>query len=263
MKLLTLNVHSWQEENQLEKIRLLAETIHNRRYDAVALQEVSQHKEAPLEEDGRLRADNYGLMLKNELVKLGSTDYELYWDAAHYGYVWYEEGVALLVRHPAKQIGSFYLTSSRSMDFWKTRKIIGGEFLIDGQPVGLYSCHLGWWEDQEEPYKNQVDRLIENAGNCERFVLMGDFNSPDVKKGEGYDYLLGKGLYDTHRTAEKQEGHATIEGEIAGWSENLNGLKIDYIFTNWPSKVKYSKIIFDGKVEPVISDHFGIETELD
>ena len=42
MKLLTLNCHSWQEENQLEKIKYLAEIIDHEDFDVVALQEVSQ-----------------------------------------------------------------------------------------------------------------------------------------------------------------------------------------------------------------------------
>lgn len=47
MKLLTLNCHSWQEENQLQKIKYLAEIINEKKYDVIALQEVSQSIEAP------------------------------------------------------------------------------------------------------------------------------------------------------------------------------------------------------------------------
>ena len=43
MKLLTLNCHSWQEENQIEKIKYLAKIIKEKQYDVIALQEVSQH----------------------------------------------------------------------------------------------------------------------------------------------------------------------------------------------------------------------------
>ena len=40
MKLLTLNCHSWQEENQLEKIKYLAQIIKKNQYDVIALQEL-------------------------------------------------------------------------------------------------------------------------------------------------------------------------------------------------------------------------------
>ena len=42
MKLLTLNCHSWQEDNQIEKIKYLAKIIKEKQYDVIALQEVSQ-----------------------------------------------------------------------------------------------------------------------------------------------------------------------------------------------------------------------------
>ena len=42
MKLLTLNCHAWQEENQMEKIQYLAQVIKEKQYDIIALQEVSQ-----------------------------------------------------------------------------------------------------------------------------------------------------------------------------------------------------------------------------
>lgn len=52
MKLLTLNCHSWQEENQMEKIRTLALAIKEQSYDVIALQEVSQRVEEPVLYDG-------------------------------------------------------------------------------------------------------------------------------------------------------------------------------------------------------------------
>lgn len=262
MKLLTLNVHAWQEDNQMEKINKLAKVIHDKRYDVVALQEVSQHRDCALE-SGLLREDNYGLLLKKRLESLGSDDYELLWDMSHYGYGVYEEGIALLVRHPVQQKRSFFITTSTSMDVWKSRKIVGADLLVDDHPLAVYSCHLGWWGDEDEPYESQVSRLIDEAGKHKQFMLLGDFNSPDDKTNEGYTCLLAQGLYDTHPTAEHKSGHATIQGDIAGWNGNRDGLKIDYVFSNWKSNVKKSAVIFDGDHHPIISDHFGVEIELD
>ena len=42
MKLLTLNTHSWLEENQLEKLDILCEAIITEDYDLISLQEVNQ-----------------------------------------------------------------------------------------------------------------------------------------------------------------------------------------------------------------------------
>ncbi|MCG3056058.1 hypothetical protein KZ287_28215, partial [Escherichia coli] len=79
MKLLTLNCHSWQEENQLDKISCLASVIKEKDYDVIALQEVSQHMEAPYV-NKHIKSDNYGYVLLQELKKLGVHDYELVWD---------------------------------------------------------------------------------------------------------------------------------------------------------------------------------------
>ncbi|HCO71570.1 MAG TPA: hydrolase, partial [Enterococcus sp.] len=40
MKVLTLNTHSWLEENQLEKCKMIAQEIATGDYDIIALQEV-------------------------------------------------------------------------------------------------------------------------------------------------------------------------------------------------------------------------------
>ncbi|GGF21256.1 exodeoxyribonuclease III [Halobacillus andaensis] len=260
MKLLTLNVHAWQEKDQLKKISQLAEVIHKKRYDAVALQEVSQHMDSPLAY-GAIREDNYGLLLLQHLEALGSMDYELHWDVSHFGYDVYEEGIALLTRHPVREVEKFYITSSESIDFWKSRKIVGATLHINGTPHSLYSCHLGWWGDEDEPYDNQIDRLTKQSSHpC---FLLGDFNAADNVEGEGYDYILQKGFIDTHQEARRQNGTSTIKGKIAGWDDNQADLKIDHIFTNEKVNVLQSSVVFDGKNEPVISDHYGLEIEYD
>ena len=42
MKLLTINTHAWLEENQDEKMEILAKTIAEKQYDVIAMQEVNQ-----------------------------------------------------------------------------------------------------------------------------------------------------------------------------------------------------------------------------
>ena len=40
-----------------------------------------------------------------------------------------------------------------------------------------------------------------------------------------------------------------------------NGMRIDYIFSNKPIKMKYHNIVFNGINGDIISDHFGIIAE--
>lgn len=261
MKLLTLNCHSWQEDQQLEKIKILAEAIKENLYDVIALQEVSQHIKAPLI-DGHIREDNYALLLIKELRKIGVKDYVFKWDFSHIGYDIYEEGLAIITKHEIKEDQSFFITKNRDQKHWKTRKIVGIKLLYQDKPISFYSCHLGWWHDQEEPYKFQVESLLSQVPKDESAILMGDFNSSAYVRNEGYDFLTGNGLYDTYELASRQDSGVTVRGKIAGWENNKHDMRIDLILSAQPIQPKYSRVIFNGIHKPIISDHYGVEIEI-
>ncbi|MFC0472050.1 endonuclease/exonuclease/phosphatase family protein [Halalkalibacter kiskunsagensis] len=260
MKLLTLNCHAWQETNQQDKIKSLAKTIKEKSYDVIALQEVSQLINEEVI-DGKVKRDNYVLVLLNELKALGVDDYEYVWDFAHIGFEVYEEGLAILTKHKIEKQHTFFITQSEAPTNWKTRKIVGVTINYNDKPISFYSCHLGWWNDEEESYTKQVDALYSYVQKDERFFLMGDFNNDANIKEEGYDYLLSKSLIDTYQLAEEKDIGTTVEGKIAGWDKNKQDLRIDYIFINENIGVKKSNVIFNGVNKPVVSDHFGLEIE--
>ncbi|MCM3668332.1 endonuclease/exonuclease/phosphatase family protein [Mesobacillus maritimus] len=261
MKLLTLNCHSWLEENQLNKIRILAEAIKEQSYDVIALQEVSQ-KLNPENIDGELKHDNFVLFLLEELKQIGVTGYEFVWECAHIGFDIYEEGVALLTKHPVEKTYSFFVTKSSDITNWKARRIVGAKIRYQGKLVRFYSCHLGWWHDEQESYEHQVDSLFSKINEESPFFLMGDFNNDANTRHEGYDYLLSKGVFDAYHLANTKDDGATVVGEIKGWDDNKEDLRIDLILTSTDVEVKSSKVIFNGKHKPVISDHYGIEVEV-
>ncbi|MGG1631871.1 endonuclease/exonuclease/phosphatase family protein [Rossellomorea sp. NRS-1567] len=261
MKLLTLNCHSWQEDNQLEKISILATDIAEKCYDVIALQEVSQLIESePVE--GLVKKDNFALVLLGELEKCGETDYTLVWDFAHIGYDVYEEGVAILTKHLVIEEHRFFISKSHDQSYWKTRKIVGATISYEGKPLTFYSCHLGWWTDEEEPFKFQVDSLMEQVTPESPYFLMGDFNNNALVREEGYDYLLSKGLVDTFDEAVERDRGVTVEGKIAGWDENKVDLRIDLVLSSEKVDVKSSRVIFNNVNKPVVSDHFGVEVVL-
>jgi maltose 6'-phosphate phosphatase len=262
MKLLTLNCHSWQEENQIAKIKILAKTIQEKSYDVIALQEVSQLMNEQII-DGNIKKGNFGLVLLNELQKLGVADYQLVWDFSHIGYDIYEEGLAILTKHPILETYSFFVSENKDTNYWKTRKIVGANISYHDKPIAFYSCHLGWWHDEEEPFKNQVDSLLKFVQKDEDYFLMGDFNNHAFVKGEGYDYLMSRGLYDTYHLAEEKDKGITVKGKIAGWDQNKHDLRIDFILTSQPRWIKNSNVIFNGESKSVISDHFGVEIEVE
>ncbi|TWI59042.1 endonuclease/exonuclease/phosphatase family protein [Halalkalibacter nanhaiisediminis] len=262
MKLLTLNCHSWQEVNQLDKIKILAKTIKEKSYDVIALQEVSQSINGEKVE-GEVKKDNYLLILLNELKELGVEDYDYVWGFSHIGFEIYEEGLAILTKHKIEKEHSFFITQSEDTNNWKTRRIVGATIRFNNKLFSFYSCHLGWWEDKEEPFKKQVDALYSYVQRDETYFLMGDFNNSAQIKDEGYDYLMAKGLYDTYYLAKEKDEGTTVKGKIAGWDENKQNLRIDYIFANSLVNVDRSNVIFNGLNKAIVSDHFGVEVECD
>ncbi|MBM7649585.1 maltose 6'-phosphate phosphatase [Bacillus ectoiniformans] len=258
MKLLTLNCHSWLEENQLDKMRILAETIKEKSYDVIALQEVNQSLSEDVLYDG-IRKDNFALLLIQALQKMGVLDYQMHWDFSHIGYDRFEEGLALLTKHPVQSKTSFFVSNSNDTNYWKTRKIVKATIRYNNQWIDCYSCHLGWWKDEEEPVDHQIDQLNAHIDNSRLSFLLGDFNNHADIEGEGYSYLLQKGWYDTYQLAEEKDQGSTIKGKIDGWEKNADGLRIDLILANRPLATKSSSVIFNGNNKPIISDHYGVE----
>lgn len=262
MKLLTLNCHSWQEDNQIEKIKYLARVINEKDYDVIALQEISQSIDAE-SIDGYIKENNFVLMLKNELDKYTKDKYDFYWDFSHIGYDIYEEGLAILTKHKVLNTESIFITKNHDTDYWKTRKIVKMTIDYKGNETDIYSCHLGWWHDDEEPFKYQADSLIDHLDNNRINILMGDFNNNAFVRGEGYDYLIGKGLNDLFMSYEKHDLGITAKGKIDGWDENRENLRLDLVLSNKEVKVNNAEVIFNRTNKEIISDHYGVEVEID
>lgn len=257
MKLLTLNCHSWQEENQLEKIAYIAKTINEKNYDVIALQEVSQLINEEVLHDN-IKKNNFVVLLQDELKKLGNNDYKFFWDVAHIGYDIYEEGLCLMTKLPIVNKESFYISNSVDIGFWKSRKIVNMTVMYNDKEIDLYSCHLGWWNDEEEPFNNQFDNLIKNIKNDKLAFVMGDFNNNANIRNEGYDYIC-KSLIDTYDLAIEKDNGITVKGKIAGWDKNKEDLRLDLILTNKKIKVIKSNVIFNNTNKNIVSDHYGVE----
>lgn len=261
MKLLTLNCHSWQEENQIAKLNYLAKIIYEKDYDVIALQEVSQSLKSNVISES-IKEDNFVYLLKKELDKYSNDKYDFYWDFSHIGYDIYEEGLAILTKHKILNTESIFITQNKNTDYWKTRKIIKTTIKYNEEKIDIYSCHLGWWNDIEEPFKFQADRLIDNLDMSKINLLMGDFNNNAFVRSEGYDYLLQKGLKDLFLESNGNDIGVTAKGKIDGWDENIEDLRLDLILSNKYISVINAEVIFNGTNKQIISDHYGVEIEL-
>lgn len=260
MKLLTLNCHSWQEENQIEKIRYIAKVIDEIDYDVIAFQEVNQRISSEIIYKN-IKKDNFCYILLQELNKLNNYKYDFYWDISHIGYDIYEEGLCIMTKLPIIKTDSFIVSNRRDINFWKTRKVVKLDTIYKQRNISFLCCHLGWWDDCDESFINQANNVIEISKNEELMFVMGDFNNNANTKNEGYDYLSNE-LIDTYTLAKKKDSGITVNGKIEGWEENKKDLRLDMIFVNKEIEVEKSKVIFNDINKNIVSDHYGVEVKV-
>lgn len=279
MKLLTLNTHSLEEPGYVEKTEKFIERLVKEQPDIVALQEVNQSQNAAELQDVMLdgytrcggfelpvRADNHAAYVVKELRKRGIY-YDWTWISAKTGYGKYDEGMALLSRKPIARVQQFLISKTDDYENWKTRRTLGIQ--PEGSSDWFFTVHMGWWNDEEEPFADQwkcIQEALKDPEYGEGIIwLMGDFNSQADVRGEGYDLVLKSGWKDTYLLAEEKDDGITVAEEIDGWREEdgrsgstKNEKRLDYIFCNTPADVRSSNVIYNGKNAPVVSDHYGV-----
>ena len=261
MKLLTINTHAWLEENQDEKMEILAKTIAEKQYDVIAMQEVNQLMNSPVIYDG-IRNDNYGWKLLEKLEKYTDTDYYYHWSNSHIGFGKYDEGVAIITKHPIKDEDEFYCTFSQSVRVINARRIVSITLDYEGQEIEFYSCHMNLPTCKGEDIDQNLSNLINYTDNKNLKIFMGDFNTDYFHQVDDYKRILDKGLYDTYELAEKKDGGITVYKNISGWEDSMCQKKLDYVFINRKLDVKESFVIFNDDNYPIISDHNGLEVTL-
>ncbi|MDO4814959.1 MAG: endonuclease/exonuclease/phosphatase family protein [Gemella sp.] len=261
MKLLTVNVHSWQEENQEEKIEILAKEIAEKDYDVIALQEVSQlkFKEENVDE---LKEDNYLVILSKKLSDLGVTQYTYHWSNSHTGYDIYDEGIAILTKLPVLEVDGFYCSNSTTVNSISSRKILRLCLEYKDKIIETYSCHINLPTATDENQLENIQAILDRSDNKNFKIFLGDFNTDAISRKEDYQAILDLGLIDTYVLAKDKDSGITVEKSIDGWRNHSEEKRLDYIFLNKKKEVVSSKVIFNGKNKDIISDHFGLEVEL-
>lgn len=274
MKLMTINTHSLIEPQYETKRAQLAEFILREQPDLVAMQEVNQSVCAPLAgselEKGfcpcanqpvPLRQDNHAAQVA-QLLRKGGLDPQWTWLPAKIGYDRYDEGLALFSLHrPIAAVDAFRISQCSDYQNWKTRWTLGVQ--LDG--AWFYTVHMGWWQDEEEPFDAQwyaLNRRLLQKKMDGPVWLLGDFNSPAEIRGQGYDCVRGSGWKDTFGLAQQKDSGVTVEGIIDGWrdffTEPPEGMRIDQIWCSEALPVRDSHVVLNGQNGPVVSDHFGV-----
>ena len=263
MKLLTINTHSLIEKDYDKKCEYFVDAISRIKPDIIAMQEVNQSKWAKTVDSNNfcgeflLKADNHAIKISKILEKCG-LKYYYNWLGIKYGYKIFEEGLGILSLTPIEEADSFLLTKSDDINNWKTRKAQ----IIKTAGLVICNVHMGWWEDEDEPFSSQFDHLNNKLSEMNKDIfLMGDFNSPADEKNKGYEKVISDGWFDTYTLAADKDDGFTVTSKIDGWKNNKEK-RIDYIFTNRQISVKSSNVIFNEKNEKIISDHHGVIIEI-
>ncbi len=273
MRLLTLNTHSLIEAHYKRKLSEFITAVARELPDVMALQEVNQKQNeaavpqerlsgyVPCNSQAVIREGNHALSVAEGLYARGIS-FHWTWLPIKNGYGKYDEGVAVFSRTPIEAIDTVTVSRADNYHNWKTRKLLG----IRVGDTWFYSVHFGWWDDPEEPFFEHWAKTDAHMASRGCVFLMGDFNSPAEKRGEGYDLVLRSGWLDTYSLARDRDSGITVSGRIAGWTHRelpAQGARVDHIFCNRPCRVSTSRVVFNGANEPVVSDHFGvmIETE--
>ena len=276
MKILTINTHSLQEENYEQKLQWFIEGILKEKPDIIAMQEVNQTADAPLMEPELLagqypipgalpvRQDNHAANVALRLWQAG-VRCNWAWVPIKLGYGKYDEGVAILsLGRPIRCVDQFPISKVRDYRNWRTRAVLGVQ--VEGHPDWFYTVHMGWWEDEQEPFLAQwkvLNAFVTTKPRHAPVWLMGDFNSPAEVRGEGYDKIAATGWNDTFRSAREHDSGLTVPGVIDGWRGKMadtaaEGMRIDLIWCSLPEKIAASRVVFNGGNHPTVSDHFGV-----
>lgn len=269
MKLLTLNTHSLEESGMPEKQAAFAKAVTRFRPDVIALQEVNQHRNAaavpmpegyvPAQQAVVLRRDNHGLAVARLLEQEG-LHYQWSWLPAKVGYDKYDEGLALFSGKPVLETADLLVSRTDDYFNYRTRRLLG----IRTEDGWFFTVHMSWWNDPQEPFARQWETLLDLLPKDGPVYLMGDFNGDAQVSGQTYDLVKASGFCDTYDLAQTKDEGWTVQGVIDGWRDQaaVPARRIDQIWARHPVTVRSSRVVFNGEEEPVISDHFGILTEL-
>jgi maltose 6'-phosphate phosphatase len=291
LTVLTLNLHTYQEfrdagsieseltdELAVQRIAAygaifdrIAAGIERLDPDIICLQEVGEwaggkHADSAAVEFGASDSN----MVHQILSRLGDRHYYHTMDWSHYGWDVWLEGSAILSKYPLGLTESRFISTpaNNARDSWKSRNVPMA--MIDVPELGsiaVFSVHAGWWDDSEEPFQAQYQRLLRWAAEVTKpasaTILCGDFNV--AAASPGYAFMTqGTGYADQYALA-NPDGmlDATIGSGADGWETGGVGRRIDYILMNEDSPLEASRArhVFTDKYLGRVSDHVGVYAE--
>lgn len=262
LKILTLNLHCYQEENQDAKFSQIARAIDDLDIDIVCLQEVAENW---CDGNGDWNS-NAARIIRDRLRR----HYHLHTDWSHLGFERYREGIAILSKYEFRMTDSGYVSSSQDPFSINSRKVAMAQVDVPYMgTVNVFSAHLSWISGG---FLEQFERLRawasgRHGGHLAATFLCGDFN---IKAGsEGYQAVVRSREYeDQFLAATSHEVFAKIFRQHSPNIERhlAKDGRIDYIFKHGQSAlhaVAARELFTNGDHYGRVSDHTGYCVEFE
>jgi maltose 6'-phosphate phosphatase len=263
LRMLTLNLHCYQEPNQDYKFTQIARSIQDLNIDVVCLQEVG--------ENWNNGAGDWGSNAARIINERLPTPYFLHADWSHLGFDRFREGVAILSRYPFTATDAGYVSNCQNPTCIDARKVVMAQIHVPYFGlVNVFSAHLSW---PSGGFYEQFDRLRDWAncrhnGHVTATLIGGDFN---IKAGsDSYRHIVNTSdLEDQYlRKISPQAFNKIFRERCLNVQEHLSqDGRIDYIFLkrHSPLHVVDAKELYTDRAYGRVSDHTGylVEFELE
>lgn len=255
LKILTLNLHTLQEKDIEKKNEVIAKFINENEIDIIFFQEVGQLSSDPIYR-GNMKTSNQLLTLFPKLNTKYYYDYEF----RKKGFDQFDEGLAILSKHPIIYSNSYFLSNSRSYENWQTRIALKVNIEVKGQQMDLITTHLGW-DSESEKYSSQLENLLNIIDKNHITLCGGDFNVP--YNSVYIEQIKKSGLILSSDIAQIDPvENPTFPGKLDStpFLKIAKDHQIDDIFMNRPYKVLTYQIVFK---DDRVSDHYGVYNEIE
>jgi maltose 6'-phosphate phosphatase len=255
LKVLILNLHCYQEEEQDRKFTQIAAAIDEQAVDVVCLQEVAEHWNHGHGD----WASNSANIINQRLRQ----SFHLFSDWSHLGFDRYREGVAILSRYDLRNQHGAYVSDSHDIYNINSRKVVMARIATRYFGIiNIFSAHLSWLEGG---FQQQFQRLRawadEQTGHeVKTTLLCGDFNI--TAGSSGYRQVVETRQYEDQFLAANAQGlfEAFFRVNDPHWRDYpTDDYRIDYIFMNKDSnlRVTSARVLFTEQDYGRVSDHCG------
>jgi maltose 6'-phosphate phosphatase len=258
---MTLNLHTYQEEEQAQKFAQVARAIQELGIDVVCLQEVGENWN-----DGAGDWESNAARIINSHLP---QPYHLHADWSHLGFERYREGLAILSRHPFVFTDAGYVSASEDPFDIHARKVVMAQVKVPYVgAVNVFSVHLSW---PSGGFYEQFERLRQWAEarqgpEVAATLIAGDFN---VAVGsEAYRHMVDTRQFEDqflkiqNSDAFQQVFRRRQDGALR---QLANDGRIDYLWLNVGARLRAVRAeeIFTPERYGRVSDHTGYWVEFE